>query len=742
MSEDFDLPNNVLQNMLNLIEEGNLSKEEVIEHLINNGFLPVAVTDLGKLPISIGLIDNKKEKLISTNQFREELSSEKLQEFVTTPRVPFDEKKMRKPTTVDPNFDFERIDPARIRSNIKEKTAFESRPMIKVISKQKSQRQEKPTITTESNKEVSDSTSFLKADKEEMEKIEAVMAMIRMFENDQISEDELLQMMAQMGDEIIGDDNPITEFTMFNALDMPVESTFFTMDRPQPTTQERPPVEENIIFPDQEPIIPVNDPLVNTESQKPSIKPFTSFGTKFRENHNQLPGISVVEENIVPPSGVAINTNAPPHPHRLYYNDLHNQEIDIKLPNNFPDFSNFNLKHEEYGPIVEHHNSYLPPSQEYPEPPSLHYDYQELPPSPHHYHSPPHDYSDYHQEQSPSPLKHHHKNTNPLSINYDYISPVPVHDQTQPPIRNQNTHDKYYSKHHYQQVYSEIPIEQSMPVKPAAPLHHQPYYKQYENVNERPLQFDEMTHEVFAPQDDGYNGPREPFGPPASLLPDLSPQHRELPTIEPRPPSYVKSLPDYPTYGHIGAAYNNEGYADYPNPAYNPDIYLPTYTPAPDTNHNEHKEQYHQDNYHHQYPPPQEYIPSTALHHPEPKHHLHQAEPSPLYLHHGPGGYDEPKHQPAPQEHYHVNQQHNVPVYLPKRQGYDPDPVYPPSQEYGSRGKKSIAPLPDHNTDKPFAYEDLPLPPLTGFREIDKTIENIHKAFVEGDTLEGLTIVQ
>ena len=318
--------------MLNLIEEGNLSKEEVIEHLINNGFLPVAVTDLGKLPISIGLIDNKKEKLKSTNQFREELSSEKLQEFVTTPRVPFDEKKMRKPTTVDPNFDFERIDPARIRSNIKEKTAFESRPMIKVISKQKSQRQEKPTITTESNKEVSDSTSFLKADKEEMEKIEAVMAMIRMFENDQISEDELLQMMAQMGDEIIGDDNPITEFTMFNALDMPVESTFFTMDRPQPTTQERPPVEENIIFPDQEPIIPVNDPLVNTESQKPSIKPFTSFGTKFTENHNQLPGISVVDENIVPPSGVAINTNAPPHPHRLYYNDLHNQEIDIKLP--------------------------------------------------------------------------------------------------------------------------------------------------------------------------------------------------------------------------------------------------------------------------------------------------------------------------------------------------------------------------------------------------------------------------
>ena len=40
--------------MLKLMEEGNLSKEEVIEHLINNGFLPVEVTELGKLPISVG----------------------------------------------------------------------------------------------------------------------------------------------------------------------------------------------------------------------------------------------------------------------------------------------------------------------------------------------------------------------------------------------------------------------------------------------------------------------------------------------------------------------------------------------------------------------------------------------------------------------------------------------------------------------------------------------------------------
>ena len=54
MTEDFDIPRNVLNNMVELMESGNLSKEDVIEHLINNGFLPVEVTDIGKLPISIG----------------------------------------------------------------------------------------------------------------------------------------------------------------------------------------------------------------------------------------------------------------------------------------------------------------------------------------------------------------------------------------------------------------------------------------------------------------------------------------------------------------------------------------------------------------------------------------------------------------------------------------------------------------------------------------------------------------
>ena len=58
LKEDFDLPHSVLSNMQGLIEEGQLSREDVIEHLINNGFLPVEVTELGRIPITVGVPDN------------------------------------------------------------------------------------------------------------------------------------------------------------------------------------------------------------------------------------------------------------------------------------------------------------------------------------------------------------------------------------------------------------------------------------------------------------------------------------------------------------------------------------------------------------------------------------------------------------------------------------------------------------------------------------------------------------
>jgi hypothetical protein len=78
-------------------------------------------------------------------------------------------------------------------------------------------------------------------------------------------------------------------------------------------------------------------------------------------------------------------------------------------------------------------------------------------------------------------------------------------------------------------------------------------------------------------------------------------------------------------------------------------------------------------------------------------------------------------------------------------------PAYPPAGQYqlaypqehaaywseeaaqeGPQGRQ-IPDLADHTTYKPFAYEPPPLPPLTGMHTVDRTIEDIHIAFIEGD---------
>ena len=73
-----------------------------------------------------------------------------------------------------------------------------------------------------------------------------------------------------------------------------------------------------------------------------------------------------------------------------------------------------------------------------------------------------------------------------------------------------------------------------------------------------------------------------------------------------------------------------------------------------------------------------------------------------------------------------------VPVYTPQSQA-----EYYTGPEYGPRRPRApILGLPDHNTDKPFAYDDPPLSPLTGHREIDRTIGDIHQAFLDGDEMK------
>ncbi len=47
----------VVTSVANLIAEGELSHTEVIEEMVNQGIIPVEMTDLGKLPVAI---DSKK----------------------------------------------------------------------------------------------------------------------------------------------------------------------------------------------------------------------------------------------------------------------------------------------------------------------------------------------------------------------------------------------------------------------------------------------------------------------------------------------------------------------------------------------------------------------------------------------------------------------------------------------------------------------------------------------------------
>ncbi len=48
------MPGQVLDAMLAMIDSGRLSHEDIIEELINNGMLPVEVTEFGRIPISVG----------------------------------------------------------------------------------------------------------------------------------------------------------------------------------------------------------------------------------------------------------------------------------------------------------------------------------------------------------------------------------------------------------------------------------------------------------------------------------------------------------------------------------------------------------------------------------------------------------------------------------------------------------------------------------------------------------------
>jgi hypothetical protein len=82
--------------------------------------------------------------------------------------------------------------------------------------------------------------------------------------------------------------------------------------------------------------------------------------------------------------------------------------------------------------------------------------------------------------------------------------------------------------------------------------------------------------------------------------------------------------------------------------------------------------------------------------------------------HHQSPAYPAPAHQPSA---YPPPQQQELSAYWPGE----------------TAEGRQIPDLADHTTYKPFAYEPPPLAPLSGMQAVDRTIEDIHIAFIEGD---------
>ena len=774
--------------MLDLIDEGQITKEDVIEHLINNGFLPVEITELGRLPIRVGIpepstnqekdLSNRKEEprkrlrikaqLRKPNRQREELAPERLKELTTTKRIPFDERRNRFQDVDigDPDFDFERVDPDEFKFGFKDVFDYEDfgfdahsanleTTTKGTLPKELQDLKEEITLksTTEGSKEVT--TSFLKVDKDELKQIESVMSMIRMFENGQINEGELLQMMAKMGQDIVGNTQTSTEFTNFNEKLKPVQSSFTSMNSIRPNlnqnVQEKPP-----LFRDDQKRSKVKNSFVSLKTGQEAFRNFENV-------REQLPFIHT-DENInrtkiffpdeeIDPVVTSFNTN-PGTPQPLPpATDFVSHEIEkpftafakpARIPNSYgttfvetpsvvPNKPRFINHPTVVANIEKPHKQFVPISDEYGAPISEEYGVHNAPekhpvriisqPPSHPVIIPAqapggvYDENLYYDDiqgppQSPVDETYGVRHSNfPDFDNFD-LDHVVESPEYNPPEQGYLP-PKLPPGQHY-----DVPhvTEQALSYHPGPPYvdYYQPTIHEYpdhhhHNVNDELLRFDEMSHEAFAPPD-SYGGPREPFGPPPALLDNYGPEYRDIPAhyappeIIPDTQPHVKSLPEHP-YGPYG-----EGYANYPTQSYNYPSYPPSYGYESENKPYDPYWGYKED--------ATAYVtsPHTSTYEPT------EDYPSPLYLHHAPGGYS---HQPD----QYFNPQTSE--YYP-RTGLDPN-----WKDYGQKVRESrkIEDLPDHTTLKPFAYDELALPPLTGHREIDRTISDIHKAFIKGDAM-------
>ena len=579
---------------------------------------------------------------------KEQASVERLRELANIRRVPFDERGSRSDNHFihgiillfripfddgrtrfedvdisDPDFDFERVGPSGFDLNSfsgEKKTRQEDIPL--------------PEVTTERTRQFmrpTPTTTTAAGDLKELEEVNEVMDMIKMFDDGQISEDQLLVMLGERGEAVVaGEENPViritesprsneitTEFAKFNMELRPVKHSFTNMNM-RGGRQEGDDINMDefsatkISFPGTG-IDPVELPEAAQPANNRPFKPFTAF--------DKTPVL------VTPtPHNKVIHTKD-----SLFYHEIQKKPQLEPLPG-------FHLPN----PVPEGETIVAPiaPEGHFGAPAGGEYGAREFP-----------QFTDFHVDKGPGlqDLTHlqQDKPWNPPS------PPAPGGPQEYPA----------YAK----------PVPPAYP--PPRPVGHE-YHRQTHSY------YTESKPYTYVPTQDyrgqPYSPPSLPYGARELPIPSGNPQtHSPVHDFTlPYPPHQaqhpeVKSLSGHP-YGPYGERYAN---------------YQAELPPSP----------------------------------PSPEYWGTKENPSPVLF-----SIDSPN---------------------PPFQQFDPQSsaFYPRSGvQYGQRMRegRQVAFLPDHTTLKPFAYEPYPTIPRTGHGTLDHTIEDIHKAFIEGDAIGHHVVVK
>lgn len=133
-----EIPNDLLRDMMELIEEGQLSHKTVIEELINSGVLPVEVTEIGRIPVVVGGKSSPLTRPFGRRQ--EPVNLARLQQLrVNEPKMIMkdDHHIMKEVGLEDPDGDFEMVKlspPLKGKLSLPEPTRTPEEKDIEILS--------------------------------------------------------------------------------------------------------------------------------------------------------------------------------------------------------------------------------------------------------------------------------------------------------------------------------------------------------------------------------------------------------------------------------------------------------------------------------------------------------------------------------------------------------------------------------------------------------------------------------